>query len=174
VEVHPAELLLDKSGRTLFVFVSTASKVQVVDTKKRQLVSTWSVSGQRNGDGALDEKTHRLFIGTRTPARMIAMDSRTGKEVANLPTVEGSDDVYFDAAHKRVYVSGGRDNDAGSPWPNQRCQNVTGRRMQRWQCGERLRYADSSRPPTGIVWPQSVPQGMADGQAAQQQSVNNF
>jgi len=113
VEAHPSELLLDKSGKTLFVFVSIASKVQVVDTKKREVVSTWPVSSQRNGDGAFDEKTHRLFIGTRTPPQMIAMDSQTGKEAANLPTVEGMDGVYFDAAHKRVYVSGGRDYDVG-------------------------------------------------------------
>src|SRR5258707_12001299 len=39
VEAHPAELLLDQSGKTLFVFVSAASKVQVVDTKTRQVVS---------------------------------------------------------------------------------------------------------------------------------------
>src|SRR5258707_293131 len=113
VEAHPAELLLDQSGKTLFVFVSAASKVQVVDTKKRQVVSTWPVSSQRNGDGAFDEKTRKLFIGTRTPPQMIAMDSQTGKEVASLPTVEGMDGVYFDAAHKRVYVSGGRDQGVG-------------------------------------------------------------
>ena len=41
-EAHPAERLPDNSGKTLFVFVSTASKVQVVDTKKREVVSTWS------------------------------------------------------------------------------------------------------------------------------------
>ena len=113
VEAHPAELLLDKSGRTLFVFVPAASKVQVVDTKKREVVSTWAVSSQRNGDGAFDQKTHRLFLGTRTPPQMIAMDSETGKEMANLPTVDGMDGVYFDAAHKRVYVSGGRGFDVG-------------------------------------------------------------
>ena len=113
VEAHPAELLLDESGKTLLVFVSAASKVQVVDTKKREVVSTWPVSSQRNGDGAFDEKTHRLFIGTRMPPRMIVMDSQTGKEVANLPTVEGMDGVYFDTARKRVYVSGGRDFDVG-------------------------------------------------------------
>jgi DNA-binding beta-propeller fold protein YncE len=113
VEAHPAELLLDKSGKTLYVFVSSASKVQVVDTKKRQVVSTWPVSSQRNGDGALDEKTHRLFIGTRTPPQMIVMDSNLGTEVAALPTVEGMDGVYFNAAQKRIYVSGGRDNDVG-------------------------------------------------------------
>src|SRR5437660_9539158 len=40
VEAHPAELLLDQSGKTLFVFVSAVSKVQLVDTKTRQVVST--------------------------------------------------------------------------------------------------------------------------------------
>jgi len=113
VEAHPAELLLDQSGKALFVFVSAASRVQVVDTNKREVVSTWPVSSQRNGDGAFDEKTHRLFIGTRTPPQMIVMDSQTGKEIANLPTVEGMDGVYFDGEHKRVYVSGGRDFDVG-------------------------------------------------------------
>jgi len=113
VEAHPAELLLDASGNTLFVFVSAASKVQVVDTNKREVVSTWPVSSQRNGDGAFEEKTHRLFIGTRTPPRMIVMDSQTGKEIANLPTVEGMDGVYFDPRLKRIYISGGRDFDVG-------------------------------------------------------------
>ncbi len=113
VEAHPAELLLHESGNTLFVFVSAASKVQVVDTKKREVVSTWPVSSQRNGDGAFDEKTHRLFIGTRTPPRMIVMDSQTGKEIANLPTVEGMDGVYFDPRLKQIYISGGRDFDVG-------------------------------------------------------------
>jgi len=113
VEAHPSELLLDESGKTLFVFVSVASVVQVVDTKKREVVSTWPTSSKRNGDGALDEKNHRLLIGTRTPPQMIAMDSQTGKEVANLPTVEGMDGVYFDTARKRIYVSGGRDYDVG-------------------------------------------------------------
>ena len=89
------------------------SKVQVVDTKKREVVSTWSVSSQRDGDGAFDEKSHRLIMGTRTPPQVIAMDSRTGEEVAVLPKVDGMDGVYFDAAHKRAYVSGGRDYDVG-------------------------------------------------------------
>ena len=113
VEAHPAELLLDKSGKTLYVFISAASKVQVVDTKKREVVSTWPTSSQRNGDGAFDEKTHRLFLGTRTPPQMIVMDSGSGKEVAVLPTVEGMDGVYFNEKQKRIYISGGRDNDVG-------------------------------------------------------------
>ena len=114
VVAHPSELLLDKSGKTLFVFVSIASKIQVVDTSNRVVLSTWPVTSQRNGDGALDESTSRLFIGTRTPAEMVVMDSKSGREIAHLPTPEGMDGVYFDAARKRVYVSGGRDLQIGS------------------------------------------------------------
>ena len=113
VAAHPSELLLDKSGQTLFVFVSTESKIQVVDTKKREVVSMFPVSSQRPGDAAFDETTHRLLMGTRTPPQMIAMDSKSGKEVSKLPTVEGMDGVYFDALRKRVYVSGGRGFDVG-------------------------------------------------------------
>jgi DNA-binding beta-propeller fold protein YncE len=114
VGARPAEILLDKSAQTLFVFDSVASKIQVIDARNRRILSLWPVSSQRPGDGALDEATHRLFIGTRTPPAMIVMDSTSGKEVANLPTVEGMDGVYFDAPRKRVYVSGGRGFDVGS------------------------------------------------------------
>jgi hypothetical protein len=44
---------------------------------------------------------------------MIAMDSKSGKEVAHLPTPDGMDGVYFDRVRRRVYVSGGRDMPAG-------------------------------------------------------------
>jgi DNA-binding beta-propeller fold protein YncE len=115
IQVGPraAEILMDKSGQTLFVFDSIASKIQVVDKEKRQIRSTWPVSSERPGDGALDESSHRLLIGTRNPPEMIVMDSASGKELVKLPTVEGMDGVYFDAAHKRVYISGGRDTDVG-------------------------------------------------------------
>lgn len=115
IQVGPraAEILMDKSGQTLFVFDSIAGKIQVIDKGKREIRSTWPVSSERPGDGAWDETTHRLMIGTRNPPEMIVMDSASGKEIAKLPTVEGMDGVYFDAAHKRVYVSGGRDTDVG-------------------------------------------------------------
>src|SRR6266581_7391404 len=113
VVAHPSELLLDKAGKTLFVFVSIAYKLQVIDTKKRQVLSTWSVTSERPGDAALDESTSRLFIGTRTPAEMVVMDSKSGKEIVHRPTPESMDGVYFDAARRRIYVSGGRDLQIG-------------------------------------------------------------
>lgn len=113
VAAHPAEFLLDKPGKRLFVLVPIANKVQVIDTKRREVTATWPVSSQRPGDAAYDESTQRLFLGTRTPPEMIAMDAKTGKEVASLPTVDGMDGVYFDTTRKRIYISGGRGLDTG-------------------------------------------------------------
>jgi len=116
VAVHPSEILLDKAGTTLFVFMSSANQLQVADLKKREVIASWPVSSQSPGDAALDETSGRLFIGTRTPPEMIAMDSKSGKEVAHLPTAEGQDGVYFNTARKQVYVSGGRELSGGSVW----------------------------------------------------------
>lgn len=46
VAAHPSELLLNASGNTLFVFISAANQLQVVDTNKRQVRSTWKVSSE--------------------------------------------------------------------------------------------------------------------------------
>lgn len=113
VAAHPAELLLNQSGSTLFALIPGASEIQVIGTKNRQVVSTWPVSSQRPGDAALDEPAKRLFLGTHVPPEIVAMDSTTGKEVTNLPTMEGMDGVYFDAKRRHIYISGGRGFDVG-------------------------------------------------------------
>ena len=113
VAAHPSELLLSKAGTTLFVFISGENQLQVVDVGKHEVVSTWQITSQRPGDAAIDESTSRLFIGTRKPAELIVMDSKSGKEVAHLSTAEGQDGIYFDAVRKRIYVSGGRELPSG-------------------------------------------------------------
>lgn len=114
VAAHPSELLLGDSGQQLFVLVSVRNEIQSIDTRSRKVTATWPVSSEHPGDAALNEPLHRLLIGTHTPPEMIAMDTKSGKEVANLPTVEGMDGVYYDATRNRVYVSGGRGLDDGA------------------------------------------------------------
>ena len=114
VDAHPAELLVGESGEKLFALIPPRNEVQVIDLPSRRILATWPVSSKSPGDAALDDSSQRLLIGTHTPPSMVVMDSRDGKEVVNLPTVEGMDGVYYDAQRKRVYVSGGRGFDVGS------------------------------------------------------------
>jgi DNA-binding beta-propeller fold protein YncE len=56
---------------------------------------------------ALDEPNHRVFIGCRRPARVLVFDTGSAKEISSFGTVGDTDDLFYDAARKRLYVSGG-------------------------------------------------------------------
>ena len=105
---HPESFRLEESGTRIFVNVPTANyTIAVLDRVKRSLITTWTLEAQANFPMALDEPDHRLLVVTRRPARLVALDSQTGKPVASQPAVGDADDVFYDVAHKRVYISGG-------------------------------------------------------------------
>jgi hypothetical protein len=62
---------------------------------------------------AFDEGHHRLFDGVREPATLIILDTESGKEVSRIEGVGGIDDLWYDAAHQRIYASGGRGSEVG-------------------------------------------------------------
>lgn len=109
LEAHPESLQLetDKAGAATQVFVNVpgANHVAVIDLEKRAVVATWPVPASSNFPMAFDSTHHRLLIATRSPARLIAFDTNSGKVTANLETVGDADDVLLDGS--RIYVSGG-------------------------------------------------------------------
>ena len=58
----------------------------------------------------LDETNHRLFVGCRNPAKLLVYDYATllGQLVATIPISHDTDDLFYDAASKCIYVSCGR------------------------------------------------------------------
>lgn len=105
---HPESFQLEKSGSRLFVNVPDAGQIAVLDRSTQKLVTTWPVTVARaNFPMALDEVHHRLFIGCRDPATLLIYNTESGKVVASLPIVGDTDDLFYDAAAKRIYVSGG-------------------------------------------------------------------
>jgi hypothetical protein len=59
-----------------------------------------------------DESTHRLFVATRKPSKLVVVNTDTGKEVTSLPTADSVDDLAYDAANHRIYLPGGNLNGA--------------------------------------------------------------
>jgi len=53
---------------------------------------------------ALDEARHRLFVGTRTPPRLLVFDTESGNEIASAEIAGSSDDLFYDSAKGRIYV----------------------------------------------------------------------
>lgn len=107
---HPESFQLEKSGSRIFVNIPSAGNiVDVVDRNKRRIVTTWTLDGaQDNFPMDLDEADHRLFIDCRTPPEVLVLDTESGKIVARIPSVSHADDLWYDAANKRIYVSGGQ------------------------------------------------------------------
>lgn len=105
---HPESFQLERSGPRIFVNVPAAGHVAVVDRTTMTVTATWPVTGAKaNFPLALDEAGHRLFVGCRSPARVLIFDTATGKPIGAFAIVGDTDDVFFDAAHRRLYVSGG-------------------------------------------------------------------
>jgi YVTN family beta-propeller protein len=105
---HPESFQLEHAGNRIFVNVPSAGHIAVVDRDQKKVIATWPMKDAKwNFPMALDEADHRLFVGCRKPAKLLVLDTETGKTVAALDCVGDTDDVFYDAAAKRIYVSGG-------------------------------------------------------------------
>jgi DNA-binding beta-propeller fold protein YncE len=102
---HPESFQLEEAGPRIFVNVPTANQITVVDRLKRSVVARWDTAGAaQNFPMAFDEAGQRLFVGARKPALLLVYDTAAGKVVAKLKIGQDTDDIFFDAARKRVYV----------------------------------------------------------------------
>lgn len=104
IDAHPESFRLEESGNRIFVNVPDKKEIEVIDRIKLTVPARWPVTAQGNFPMALDEAHHRLFVATWTPPRMLVFDTETGKEIAAGDTAGPSDDLFYDATRRRIYV----------------------------------------------------------------------
>lgn len=108
---EPESFQLEKSGPNIYVNVPDLKVIKVINRTTKE-ITQWPVTNLQNFPMALDEADHRLIIGTREPATISVFDTSTGKMVASVPTVQDTDDLYYSAEKRRVFVPGR----AGAIW----------------------------------------------------------
>jgi DNA-binding beta-propeller fold protein YncE len=100
-------MAIEKSGPRMFVNVRGNNTVEVLDRVKHTLLATWPLGDAKKPTAiSLDERAHRLFVGTRDPGKLVVLDTESGKIVSSMPAAAMVDDMTFDAASKRVYFAG--------------------------------------------------------------------
>jgi hypothetical protein len=100
-------MAVEPSSRRLYVNIKTYNQVGIIDREKRELVSTWPITGGGVPTPmALDDANHRLFVGSRKPPAVVVFDTGTGKVVTSVPCVGDADDMFYDRARRRLYVTG--------------------------------------------------------------------
>src|ERR1700730_8716978 len=78
LDAHPESFQLETKGKRIFVNVPNAGYVAVVDRETGTVI-----------------------------VKFLILDMETGKTVAMVDIVGDTDDLFYDAANKRIYVSGG-------------------------------------------------------------------
>jgi hypothetical protein len=103
---EPESFQLEKTGPNIYVNLPDPKQIAVIN-RTTKAITRWSLTLGGNFPMALDEADHRLFVGTHEPARLAVFDTNSGHMVAALPSVQMTDDVYYDASLKRIYMPGG-------------------------------------------------------------------
>jgi DNA-binding beta-propeller fold protein YncE len=105
---HPESFQLEQGSARIFVNMPPTREILVVDRAQRSIVAHIPLAGfADNYPMALDERGHRLFVGVRQPARLLVFDTTTNHQIAAVPCVGDTDDLFYDARRDRVYVIGG-------------------------------------------------------------------
>ena len=102
---HPEAFELERKGNRIFVNLPEARRVGVIDRVQAKVVTTWSTgSAFANFPMALDETDHRLFVGCRTPAKLIAINTDSGEIVSKVDISGDCDDLFYDMSLHRIYA----------------------------------------------------------------------
>jgi DNA-binding beta-propeller fold protein YncE len=102
---EPESFQLEKNGPNIYVNVPDLKQIVAINRMTKEL-TRWPLTVGQNFPMALDEADHRIIVGTRDPATISVFDTGTGKMAASVPTVQDTDDLYYSAERKRVYVPG--------------------------------------------------------------------
>jgi DNA-binding beta-propeller fold protein YncE len=105
---HPEAFQLETTGTRIFVNVPAVNQVVVIDRQRQAIIEKWPIrDAEANFPMALDEGNHRLFIGCRKPGKLLVVDTESGKTVAAMDCCGDTDDLFYDAGAKRIYLTGG-------------------------------------------------------------------
>jgi DNA-binding beta-propeller fold protein YncE len=110
---HPESFQLETVGPYIYVNLPDLKQIAVINRKTRA-ISRWNITLGANFPMALDEPDHRLVIASRAPARMAVFNTESGQLMTALPCAQDADDLYYDSARRRIYVTGGRATSAYS------------------------------------------------------------
>ena len=105
LSAHPEAFQLEKRGRRIFVNIPNSRHVAVIDRDQKKVIATWATDlAFSNFPMAVDETNHRLFIGCRMPAKLLVLNTESGKVVNKIDLSGDCDDVFYDDKRHRIYA----------------------------------------------------------------------
>ncbi|MHB8529078.1 MAG: YncE family protein, partial [Caulobacteraceae bacterium] len=105
---HPEGFGIDGARERAWVNLPGARKVSVVDLVSGRRIADWGTGARSlNFPMALDRAARTLAVVFRAPPRLVVFDATTGRDQAAAAACGDADDVFYDDARARLYVSCG-------------------------------------------------------------------
>ena len=96
---------LEPTSPNMYTGLRNKNEIAVTDRTTFKVVATWPFKlGVGSGSQALDPEGHRLFVNCRS-GQTLVFDTETGRELQALPINTYSDDLAWDPATKRLYIT---------------------------------------------------------------------
>jgi YVTN family beta-propeller protein len=105
---HPESFQLNYDGKKIYVNVPDAQMIATIDLSMNTITEKWKMEmATANFPMAFDAANHRLFIGCRKPAKLLVINSETGKTISSIDIDSDTDDIFYDGSAKQIYISCG-------------------------------------------------------------------
>lgn len=104
---HPEAFQLEAGGPRIFINVPDAHLIVVANRESLNIEMQWPLQEGANFPMAVDDERQRVLVATRDPAKLLVFHMKDGRRLATIPCVADADDVWWDSAINRGYISGG-------------------------------------------------------------------
>lgn len=99
---HPESFRLD--GDRAFVNVPDKRQIAVADLASGRVAARWQAAHRWNFPMMLEGASGRMAVAYRLPARLVILDTRTGRTLSDTATCGDADDLFWDTPRSRLYV----------------------------------------------------------------------
>ena len=105
---HPEGFQILKDSARVLVNVPDRNEIAVIDIHAAKQIASWPMRDMHgNFPMAVDGDNQVVWVATRQPAKLIALDSTTGARKVALDSCGDADDIMVDGRRHRLYVSCG-------------------------------------------------------------------
>lgn len=104
---HPESFQIDAKTDRIFVNVPSAHAIVVLDRVAGKQLASWPMRHGGNFPMMLDAEQQRVFSVFRSPAKLAAFATGSGRPLFEADVCGDSDDLFLDSKRRRVYVSCG-------------------------------------------------------------------
>ncbi len=105
---HPEGFQIDPKQDRIYVNLPTHHQVAVVERSSGKRIANWGLwLAAGNFPMALDGSGGRLFAAYRWPGTIASIDTGSGDVVGKASVCGDADDIFYDAARRRLYASCG-------------------------------------------------------------------